>query len=136
MLVLLSPILAGIGLPVTVVVPETTTERAIEAIEQEGAEVIIKGATWHEAHRYSLDLTDLGSVYIPPFDNPLLWTGNATIIDEVRRLNLHPDAVVLSVGGGGLLCGIIEGLHRNNMPDVPILADVNRITRFQKGCEY
>lgn len=111
-----------LGLPVTVVVPETTTKRAIEAIEQEDAEVIIKGATWQEAHHYSLDLTDPDSVYVHPFDNPLLWTGHATIIDEVRKLNLHPDAVVLSVGGGGLLCGIIEGLHRNNMPNVPILA--------------
>jgi len=52
----------------------------------------------------------------------LLWTGHATIIDEVRKLNLQPDAVVLSVGGGGLLCGIIEGLNRNNMHNVPILA--------------
>ncbi|MBW2029397.1 MAG: pyridoxal-phosphate dependent enzyme [Deltaproteobacteria bacterium] len=111
-----------LGLPVTVVVPETTSKRAIEAIEQEDAEVIIKGATWQEAHHYSLDLTDSGSVYIHPFDNPLLWTGHATIIDEIRRFNLHPDAVVLSVGGGGLLCGIIEGLHRNNMSNVPVLA--------------
>ena len=111
-----------LGLPVTVVVPETTTKRAIEAIEQEHAEVIIKGAIWQEAHEYSLDLTDSDSIHIHPFDNPLLWTGHATIIDEVRKFNLHPDAVVLSVGGGGLLCGIIEGLHRNNMPDVPILA--------------
>ncbi len=33
-----------------------------------------------------------------------------------------PDVVVLSVGGGGLLCGIIEGLRRNDMAHVPILA--------------
>jgi len=111
-----------LGLPVTVVVPETTTKRAIEAIEQEGAEVIIKGSIWQEAHHYSLDLTDSDSVHIHPFDNPLLWTGHATIVDEVRKANLHPDAVVLSVGGGGLLCGVVEGLHRNNMPDVPVLA--------------
>ena len=111
-----------LGAPVTVVVPETTTERAIEAIRQEKAEVIVKGATWHEAHHYSLDLTGPGSVHIHPFDNPLLWNGHATIIDEVRKSGLLPDAVVLSVGGGGLLCGIIQGLRRNNMPDVPILA--------------
>ncbi len=111
-----------LGLPVIVVVPETTTKKAIEAIEQEGAEIIIKGSTWHEAHHYSLGLTDSDSVHIHPFDNPLLWTGHATIVDEVRKANLHPDAVVLSVGGGGLLCGVIQGLHRNNMPDVPVLA--------------
>lgn len=111
-----------LGVPVTVVVPETTTERAIAAIRQENAKVIIKGETWQEAHHYSLDLIEPKSVYIHPFDDPLLWTGHATIIDEVIKLNIHPDAVVLSVGGGGLLCGIIEGLNRNNMQNVPILA--------------
>ena len=108
--------------PVTVVVPKSTTERAIEVIRQEKAEVIIRGETWQESHNYALNLTDPNCVYIHPFDNPLLWTGHATIIDEVRKSKLFPDAVVLSVGGGGLLCGIIEGLYRNSMNNVPILA--------------
>lgn len=111
-----------LGVPVTVIVPESTTERAIEAIRQENAEVIIKGKTWQEAHGYSLDLTDSECIYIHPFDDPLLWTGHATIIDEVSRSGVFPDVVVLSVGGGGLLCGIIEGLNRNEMLNVPILA--------------
>jgi L-serine/L-threonine ammonia-lyase len=111
-----------LGVPVTVVVPETTTEKAIAAIRKEEAKVIIKGETWQEAHHYSLALTDSGHFHIHPFDNPLLWTGHATIIDEIAKWNLTPDAVVLSVGGGGLLCGVIEGLERNHMPNVPILA--------------
>jgi L-serine/L-threonine ammonia-lyase len=77
---------------------------------------------WPEAHDYSLTLVDQNSVYIHPFDDPLIWTGHATIIDEVRKFSLFPDVVVLSVGGGGLLCGIIEGLYRNEMANVPILA--------------
>lgn len=111
-----------LGVPVTVVVPESTTERAIEAIKQESAEVIIKGEIWQEAHAYSLNLTDSECVYIHPFDDPLLWAGYATIIDEVKKSGLSPDVVVLSVGGGGLLCGIIEGLCRNNMATVPVIA--------------
>ena len=111
-----------LGVPVTVIVPQSTTTRAIEAIRQENAEVIIKGETWQESHSYSQDLTGPNSVYIHPFDNPLLWSGHATIIDEIRKSKLIPDAVVLSVGGGGLLCGIIEGLYRNNFSNVPILA--------------
>jgi L-serine/L-threonine ammonia-lyase len=43
-------------------------------------------------------------------------------MDEVKKSRLVPDAVVLSVGGGGLLCGIIEGLRRNNMAKVPVVA--------------
>ncbi len=108
--------------PVTVVVPESTTKTAIGAIRQEDAQVIVRGKTWPEAYNYSLTLVDQNSVYIHPFDNPLIWNGHATIIDEVRKSNLFPDVVVLSVGGGGLLCGIIEGLYRNEMANVPILA--------------
>ena len=111
-----------LGVPVTVVVPETTSQRAIEVIAQEQAEVIVQGSTWQEAHRYALELRQPGTVYIHPFDDPLLWQGHGTIIDEVRERGLVPDVVVLSVGGGGLLCGVIEGLHRNKMAHVPIVA--------------
>jgi L-serine/L-threonine ammonia-lyase len=51
-----------------------------------------------------------------------LWQGHATLIDEVSASGLTPDAVVLSVGGGGLLCGVAEGLRRNGWGQVPILA--------------
>lgn len=111
-----------LSIPVTVVVPQTTTQRAIELIEQEGAELIVHGETWQEAHEYALSLTRGDQVCIHPFDDPLLWEGHATIIDEIAKTGLRLDTVVLSVGGGGLLCGVIEGLHRNDMADVPVLA--------------
>ena len=60
--------------------------------------------------------------FLHPFDDPLLWQGHATMIDEVARSGVKPDAVVLSVGGGGLLCGVAEGLHRNGWDRIPILA--------------
>ena len=111
-----------LGVPVTVVVPETTSERAIQAIRQEQAEVIVEGKTWQEAHSCALGLVRQGRIHIHPFDDPLLWRGHGTIIDEVARCGLLPDAVVFSVGGGGLLCGVLEALHRNNMANVPVVA--------------
>ena len=111
-----------LGVPVTVVVPESTPRRAVEAIEQEGAKVTIKGESWQESHEYALQMTNPERILIHPFDDPLLWSGHATMIDEVAGTNMVPDGIILSVGGGGLLCGVIEGLHRNNMDDVPILA--------------
>jgi L-serine/L-threonine ammonia-lyase len=111
-----------LGVPVTVVVPETTSQRAIELIRQEKAEVVVHGKTWQEAHIHALQLEKHGATYIHPFDDPLLWEGHSTIIDEVRRYGLVPDVVVLSVGGGGLLCGVIQGLHRHNMAQVPVVA--------------
>lgn len=111
-----------LGVAVTVVVPETTTERAKELLALEGAEVIVHGSSWQEANQLALTLTTPSDAFIHPFDDPLLWTGHATLIDEVAQSGHKPDAVVLSVGGGGLLCGVIEGLHRNGWQDVPVIA--------------
>jgi len=107
--------------PVTVVVPKTTSERAIALINQENAAVIVHGESWQEAHSHALGLTGPERVCIHPFDDPLLWEGHATLIDEVVREGLSFDGVVLSVGGGGLLCGVVEGLQRNSRGDVGVL---------------
>ena len=112
----------SLAIPVIVVVPETTTERAKKLIRQEGAEIIVYGASWQEANAFALSLLQETDAFLHPFDDPLLWQGHATMIDEVAHSGMKPDAVVLSVGGGGLLCGVIEGLHRNNWQDVPVIA--------------
>ncbi|WP_166358505.1 pyridoxal-phosphate dependent enzyme [Pseudomonas akapageensis] len=111
-----------LSIPVTVVVPQTTTERAKALIRQENAEVIVHGASWMEANAHAQSLLTAEDAFLHPFDNPLLWQGHATLIDEVAQAGLVPDAVVLSVGGGGLLSGIVEGLKRNGWGHVPVIA--------------
>ncbi|KSV92418.1 pyridoxal-phosphate dependent enzyme [Sinorhizobium sp. GL28] len=110
-----------LSIPVSVFVPETTTERAKALIRQEGAEVIVHGAAWDEANARALASADAETAFIHPFDDPLLWAGHATMIDEVVKADLAFDAVVLSVGGGGLLSGVAEGLERNGLRDIPIV---------------
>ncbi|GHS80648.1 hypothetical protein PAGU2196_14820 [Pseudomonas sp. PAGU 2196] len=111
-----------LGVPVTVVVPETTTERAKQLLRLEGAKVLVHGSSWQEANELAQTLLGSGDAFIHPFDDPLLWAGHASLIDEVAATGLKPDAVVLSVGGGGLLSGVVEGLKRNGWDDVPVLA--------------
>lgn len=111
-----------LGVPVTVIVPESTSQRALEVLQLEGAEVRVHGASWKEAHEMALSLQTVDNALLHPFDDPLVWTGHATMIDEVVAAGLKPDLVVLSVGGGGLLCGVAEGLLRNELGSVPILA--------------
>ena len=111
-----------LSVPVTVVVPESASARARELLQQEGAELRVHGATWQEANELALSLVGDADAFIHPFDDPLVWEGHATLVDEVVRTGLRPDAVVLSVGGGGLLCGIAEGLQRNGLGAVPIVA--------------
>lgn len=111
-----------LGLPVTVVVPQTTSRRAQDLLRMERAEIVVHGDSWHEANLLALSMLEESDAFLHPFDDPLLWHGHATMIDEVAGSGLRPDAIVLSVGGGGLLCGVLEGLHRNGLGDVPVIA--------------
>lgn len=111
-----------LGVPVLVVVPESASARARELIAREGADIVVHGASFQEANAHALSLVGEHDAFIHPFDDPLLWEGHAGMIDEVARAGVRPDAVVLSVGGGGLLCGVVEGLRRNGWGEVPVIA--------------
>lgn len=111
-----------LGIPVTVVVPKTTKKRAIDLIKLEGAKVAIIGENWDDAHLYATSLLGDEVEYIHPFDDPKIWEGHASIIDEISNVGVVPDVIVLSVGGGGLMCGVVEGLKRNHWQHIPILA--------------
>ena len=111
-----------LGVPVTVVVPETATERAKELIHMEEATVIVHGAAWDQAHSYAQTMVNASTPLIHPFDDPLLWEGHASLIDEVAHAGLRPDLLVCSVGGGGLLQGMLTGLDRQGWQDTAVLA--------------
>ncbi len=109
-------------IPVTVAVPEATSQRARDLIAAEGAEVIVHGKSWLEAHTFALGLVTNESKYIHPFDDPLVWEGHATIIDETLAEGVVPDLVAVAVGGGGLMCGLAHGLARAGLKNCRIAA--------------
>jgi L-serine/L-threonine ammonia-lyase len=111
-----------LGLPVVVYVPNSTSERAKALIRQEGAQIVVHGASWQEANDLAVSQVGPRDAFIHPFDDPVLWRGHATMIDEIARCGPRPDAVVLAVGGGGLLSGVVEGLHKQRWTDVPVIA--------------
>jgi L-serine/L-threonine ammonia-lyase len=118
---------AALGVRTTILVPHTTLESVRQTIRDIGAEVIVHGKVWDEANEEALRLCSApGAVYVPPFDHPDIWDGNATLIDEVLVQNgARPtpfDVVICAVGGGGLMCGVLQGLHRNGLPHVPVIA--------------
>ncbi len=104
-----------LSVPVTVFVPTTTNPIFLKRLALEGAEIKIKGNVWDEAHQAAMEYVEKTQAgYVPPFDHPTLWAGHATMIDEVAQQydGEPPDAVVCAVGGGGLLCGVLEGLEK------------------------
>ena len=112
-----------LGTDVTVVVPMTTPDWTREMIQQQEATVIEHGDSWDDSHAYASELAGQdGTAYIHPFDNARIWRGHASLVEEIANDGLKPDTIVLSVGGGGLLCGVLEGLHRIGWTDIPIVA--------------
>ncbi len=113
----------ALGIPVTIVVPETTSAEVRRSIEATGAAVIVHGAVFDEANAFAIEQANARkAAYVHPFDHPLLWEGHGTLIDEVVAKGADFDCVIASVGGGGLLAGIVAGLKRNGLSDVPVIA--------------
>lgn len=111
-----------LGLPCLVVVPETTSARARALLAREQAQVCVHGASFQEANAHAQSLLGPQDAFIHPFDDPLLWEGHASMIDEVAQAGVRPDCVLLSVGGGGLLSGVVTGLRRQGWDEVPVFA--------------
>jgi L-serine/L-threonine ammonia-lyase len=116
-----------LGVRTTILVPHTTPESVRQTIRAIGAEVIVHGGVWDEANQEALRLCAVpGAMYVPPFDHPDIWDGNATLIDEAAAQNRATqavfDVVICAVGGGGLMCGVLQGLHRNGLDRVPVIA--------------
>lgn len=106
--------------PATIVVPMATSLAMVDKLRALGADVQQVGAHWREADEFlrnSLLNPDPNGVYVPPFDHPDIWAGNGTIVDEVEEqmqdVTGGYDALVCSVGGGGLLAGLVEGMERH-----------------------
>lgn len=111
-----------LGIPVLVIVPESTSDTAKGLIRQEGAEVRVHGASWQEANALAQSMITPSDAFVHPFDDPVVWQGHSTMVDEIVRAGVRPGVIILSVGGGGLLCGVVEGLHRHGWTDVPVVA--------------
>jgi L-serine/L-threonine ammonia-lyase len=117
-----------LGVKATIFVPKTTPEFMRHKMTLEGANVIVHGNIWAEAHQQAIEklkeLKEIGenTELIHPFDHPEIWEGNSTIILECHKQIQKPSAIITVVGGGGLLCGILQGMHKIGWDDVPVFA--------------
>lgn len=112
-----------LNVPITVVVPQTTPSTMVDRIRDQRATVIQHGKDWQEADSHTQKLCEeREACYVPPFDHPLIWDGNATLIHEAASTGLKPDAVIVAVGGGGLLCGVVQGMHNVGWVNIPVYA--------------
>jgi L-serine/L-threonine ammonia-lyase len=114
----------------TVYIIEGASRKMLEFLEKEHAEVVIVGmyyaqaleraeeAVQREENAYvsancsEMMVTDeyTSRVMVPAYDDPIVWQGHASMIKEIaHQIPNKPDAIFCSVGGGGLLGGVLVG---------------------------
>ena len=68
---------------------------------------------------------------IPAYDDEMLQTGHGSIISEIsNQLGSIPDAIFCSVGGAGLLGGVIKGCESSGWNDGKSIRDMQRINEL------
>jgi len=95
-----------LGVPATIVMPETTPFVKVAATRSYGAEVVLHGETIAEAQtRCEGLLAERKLILVHPFDDPAIIAGQGTIACEILEDVADLDALVIPVGGGGLIAG-------------------------------
>jgi threonine dehydratase len=95
------------GIPATIVMPETTPLTKIDGVKSYGADVVLSGTNYDEAYAYAVDFAkEKGRVFVHPFADDDVIAGQGTIALEIFEKCEAPDAILVPVGGGGLISGI------------------------------
>jgi threonine dehydratase len=100
-----------LGIPATIVMPEATPILKVANTRAFGARVVLTGSNYEEAFAEARRLEQVeGLTFVHPFDDPAVIAGQGTIALELAEQVPDLDAVVVPVGGGGLLSGIAAAL--------------------------
>lgn len=111
-------VLGGRGV---VCVPHGASPVKVAGIRRLGAEVRTLGAEAGETERLALEAAESeGLTYVSPYDDLDVISGQGTIGQEIAEQAADVDAVVVAVGGGGLVSGIAAAL-RSHRPDVRVV---------------
>jgi threonine dehydratase len=103
------------GVKAVVVMATNATPSKIEATKGYGAEVVLHGTIWDEANEKCKELAEeRGLTIIHPFDDPELIAGQGTLGLEIYEDWPEVEAVVVPIGGGGLISGTSMALKACN----------------------
>jgi len=95
------------GIRAVVCMAENATPAKIAATKAYGAEVVLHGTIWDEANEKAKELVrNEGLTYVHPFDDEQLIAGQGTLGLEIVQDWPDVEAVVVPIGGGGLISGV------------------------------
>src|SRR5262249_1406831 len=102
---------ATLGIPCTIVMPVGAPLAKVTATQGYGARVVLHGETYNEAYARARELqTESGATYIHAYDDPDIIAGQGTLGIEILTDLPDAEAVVVGIGGGGLISGIAVAL--------------------------
>lgn len=116
-----------------IVMPETAPLTKIEATQNYGAQVILKGQSFDEAKEYAYQLAKEKSyVFVHPYEDEKVIAGQGTIGLEVFEQIPELDQIIVPIGGGGLISGIAVALKSLN-PKIKVIGVQTQVvdTMFQ-----
>lgn len=97
----------ALGLRATIVVPESASRAKVAGLNRYAVELIERGTNYDEAERAArLMERETGALFVSPYNDPLVIAGQGTIALEALEDDPDLDALVVPVGGGGLVAGI------------------------------
>jgi threonine dehydratase len=103
------------GIRAVVCMAENATPSKIAATRAYGAEVVLHGTIWDEANEKAKELVRAeGLTYVHPFDDEELIAGQGTLGLEIVQDWPEVDAVVVPIGGGGLISGVSMAVKGHN----------------------
>ncbi len=109
------------NIPCTIVMPENAPLAKVTATQNYGAEVVLYGATYDDAYQYCCDLQqESGAIFVHAFDDPEVIAGQGTLGLEMLTDLPDADAIIVPIGGGGLISGIAIAA-RALKPDITII---------------
>jgi threonine dehydratase len=96
-----------LGLPARIVVPTTTPHVKVDGIRRWGADLVLSGDCYDEAEAKAKELAKKdGCAYISPYNDELIIAGHGTVGLEIAEALSNLDAIIVPVGGGGLISGV------------------------------
>ena len=102
-----------IGAKSIICMPDGAPISKVEATKALGAEVCLVKGTYDDAYTYACELKEkTGATFIHPFDDPDVIAGQGTIGLEILDQLPDVDAIVVPVGGGGLISGVAYAVKK------------------------